>query len=296
VQTVNGAPLAALVVLFVAARVMLYFGLPGAPFIDLLFLPAIALSLAIPIAKKKNWRNLAFVPLLLLLAGCNAWFHATGNTVALRVAIDVIVVIIAVMGGRVIPSFTANALKLETKSVLDTPAVIATALVALAEPFDVRVFGVLSIVAGALNFVRMSRWHSFRTRSHPILWVLHFGYAFVALGLLLRGIGAFAPSWIATGPLHLLGVGAIGVLILGMITRVSLGHTGRMLVVPTSIAIAYGLVVIAALVRAIGPLITPTLYRGVLIVSGVAWTIAFAIFTLVYAPILLSPRVDGKPG
>lgn len=305
-QTTSGARLGALVFLFVAARVLVLFSawVPAAlvAAVDVAFLPAVALGLALPIVKKKNWRNLGFVPLLLLLSATNVLFHASSlhASLALRVAIDVILVIIVVMGGRVIPMFTANALKLEVKKTprLDWLSLIAMGAVAVLEvlPVDARALGVAAIVAGLANGARLVGWRPLATRGHPILWVLHIGYGWIAAGLLLKGVAAFVPAWISTAPTHALAVGAIGMLILGMITRVSLGHTGRMLAVTTSIATAYGVLALSAVLRALGPLTVPSLYPWLLIASGVAWTIAFAIFTLVYFPILIAPRIDGKPG
>lgn len=304
--TVSGAKLGALVALFLLGRVFVLFGasLPEALVVavDLAFLPAVAIALAMPIVRAKNWRNLAFVPLLLVLAAANTLFYLSPlrASAALRFALGVILVIITVMGGRVIPAFTANALRLEVRKTprLDAAAIAAVALSAILElaPVDPRVLGVAAIVAGVLNLARLSRWHPLATRAHSILWVLHLGYGWLALGLVLKGVTAFVPTWIPTASLHALAVGSIATLILGMMTRVSLGHTGRMLAVTTSIALGYVSLGVAALLRAIGPLVVPSAYRFLLIASGVAWTIAFAIFLIGYFPMLIAPRIDGKPG
>lgn len=306
VPTISGAPLGGLVALFVLGRVFVLFGgsLPAGlvAAVDLAFLPAVALALAIPIVKKKNWRNLAFVPLMLVLFVANAVFHFAPleASLVLRFAIDVILVIITLMGGRVIPMFTANALKVEVRknAVVDWAALGSVAVVALLEvaPLDPRVLGVASVIAGVINLVRLSGWKPLATLRTPILWVLHVGYAWLAIGLVLKGITPFVATWIPTASMHALAVGAIATLILGMMTRVSLGHTGRMLVVSAPISIAYVALVVATALRALGPLIAPSTYAFMLIASGVAWTVGFAIFTLVYLPMLIAPRVDGKPG
>ena len=122
------------------------------------------------------------------------------------------------------------------------------------------------------------------------------GYASIAIGLVLQGLAAFIPGWLPSAPTHALTVGAISVLILGMTSRVSMGHTGRMLTVPRSMAVAYGLLSLAALVRAVGPLVLPSAYMAELVLSGTLWAAAFGVFTVVYLPILTSPRADGKPG
>lgn len=304
-QTATGRVLGALVALFVLGRVVVLFSARLPPMlvaaVDVAFLPAVAAALAVPIIRKRNWRNLGFVPLLLTLSAANVLFHAAPlhASVALRVALDVILVIVILMGGRVIPSFTANALRVEVRKtpVLDALSLGAMAAVTLLELSPVpRIAGAMAIVAGVANGARMTAWHPLRTRKQPILWVLHVGYAWLALGLVLKGVAAFVPSWISTAPMHALAVGALSVLILGMMTRVSLGHTGRMLVVPSSIAVAYEVLVVTAVLRAVGPLVAPSAYRVLLIASGVGWMVAFAIFTLVYLPILIARRTDGKAG
>lgn len=304
--TPSGARLAALVGLWALGRVAIFWdGVLPRPLVaavDLAFLPAVALAIGIPIVKAKSWRNLGFVPLLLLLGAANLAFHGWPSVAsrAVRFALDVVLVIVAVMGGRVIPSFTANALRLEIpkRPALDRAAVASTMAVAILElvPEAVPLQAIVAIGAGALHGARMLPWRSFATRARPILWVLHLGYAWLALGLVLQGVAFFVPHWIPSAPLHALAVGAIATLILGMTTRVGLGHTGRLLEVSPAIVIAYVLLTIAALVRGVGPLVAPTLYAPALVVSGVAWALAFAIFTIVYLPILIAPRVDGKPG
>lgn len=305
--TPSGAPLAALVALWMLGRVAVLFdgaiphGLAAA--VDLAFLPALALALARPIVKSKNWRNLAFVVLLLLLFGANLLFHVgplAWTSRATKLGVDIIVLVIVVMGGRVIPSFTAGALGVEVRKrpLLDWASLVAMAIVTALElvPDAERVAGVAAIVAGVLSAARMASWRSLATRKQPILWVLHVGYAWIAVGLVLQGLAVFIPQWMKTAPTHALTVGAIGLLILGMTSRVSMGHTGRMLVVPPSMATAYGLLSLAALVRVAGPLVLPSAYLAELVLSGLLWAAAFGVFTVVYLPILTSPRVDGKPG
>ncbi|MGZ3420548.1 MAG: NnrS family protein [Polyangiales bacterium] len=304
--TASGATLAGLVLLWFLGRTAFLFEAwlpPGvAAAIDLAFLPILAFSIAMPIVRAKVWRNLGFVPLLLLLFATNLLFHLSpaSQSRALRVSIDIVLLIVVLMGGRVIPSFTANATKLDVRKrpALDWLSFGSMASVAVLELLEVspKVFAIAAIVAGVTNLARMFFWHSTATRKQPILWVLHVGYAWLGLGLLLRGIAVFVPSWPATAPLHLLSVGAIATLILGMMARVSLGHTGRMLAVRGSIAFAFVALTVAALVRGLGPLVAPSAYLWLLVVSGGAWSLAFAIFTAVYAPILTSPRIDGKPG
>jgi uncharacterized protein involved in response to NO len=305
--TPSGAGLAVLVGLWLLGRIAVLLDgvLPPAlaATLDLSFLPAVAVSIARPIVRARNFRNLGFIGLLGLLFGANLLFHLgppEWASRATRLGVDVVLLVIVVMGGRVIPTFTGNALgvTVSRSPLLDWGSLASMALVTAADlsSMPARLAGVTSLVAGALNGARMLRWHSLSTRRTPILWVLHVGYAWLAVGLVLQGLAAFVPSWIATAPTHALTVGAIGVLILGMTSRVSLGHTGRMLVVSRPIAAAFGLLVLSAVVRSLGPLVLPAAYVGELVVSGVLWTAAFGVFVVVHAPILTSRRVDGKPG
>jgi len=302
--TPSGSLLGALAGLWLLGRVaMSIAGLlpaPVAPIVDLAFVPALALAIGVPIVRAKNWRNLAFIPLLLMLFGANLAFHLNSSTRLLRFALDVIVVIVLVVGGRVIPMFTGNAIKMEVRKRpwLDWASVVAMAPVALFDlvPGGERGYAFAAIAAGVLAFARMTTWRTSKTRTLPIVWVLHVSWAWIALGLVLQGAAVFVPQWPSTAPMHAVAVGAVSTMILGMMTRVSLGHTGRMLVVPRSITFGYVVLTFAALARALGPLVLPRLYVTWLVSSGIAWGIAFAIFTVVYLPILGTPRVDGKPG
>jgi uncharacterized protein involved in response to NO len=304
--TLSGAPLGGLVGIWALGRVAILFSarLPHTlvALVDVAFLPALAIAIAAPVVRARNWRNLGFVPLLLLLAGANAVFHTAPlwSSRVLRFAIDVVLVIIVVLGGRVIPSFTANALRVDVRKrrVLDWASLASMFAVTVLDPIPPLrgAFGVAAIIAGVIHLVRLAGWHPLATRKQPILWVLHLGYAWLALGLVLVGVGAFVPRWNPTAPLHALAVGCIAMLILGMTSRVSLGHTGRRLIVNAPMIAAYALLATAAVLRSVGPIVAPAAYAWLLVASGAAWALAFALFAVVYAPILTAPRVDGKSG
>lgn len=303
----SGMHLAALAMLWLLGRLALAIDAGSlrwlAVAIDLSFVPTLALVLALPIAKARNWRNLGFVGLLLVLFGANLLFHLGGGDAysrATRLAVYAVLLIIVLMGGRVIPSFTESALKVRARRVvaLEWGSLVSVAVMAVLTlvPGAERAAGVASLIAGLLNGARMLGWRSGSTLNAPILWVLHLGYGWLVVGLMLTGIVMWMPGWPSSAPLHALTVGAIGMLILGMMSRVSLGHTGRMLVVHPAIAVAFGLLALSAAVRAFGPLVWPEQVLPELWVSGTLWTAAFGIFTVVYLPILAAPRVDGKPG
>ncbi len=308
--TASGLRLAALVGLWLAGRlVMLGAGvLPtiAVVIVDIAFLPLLAASLIPSLWRAQAWRNLTLIGLIGILALANMQVHLAaldvtvgGAQLGQRLGLAAILMLMVVVGGRVIPAFTRNALpQLDVRSWVwvDRLAVALTLgyLVSVLLPFGARVSGVVALAAGVTIAVRMTPWCSFGTRAAPILWVLHLGYAWIAVGLALSGAAMLVPGIPVSAGTHALGVGAIGTLTLGMMSRVALGHTGRALIVRSPIVWAYGLVTLAAGMRMAAALF-PAQFM-LLIVAGFAWAIAFAIFAAVYWPILVRPRADGRPG
>jgi uncharacterized protein involved in response to NO len=151
-------------------------------------------------------------------------------------------------------------------------------------------------VLGILAVARAARWGSVHTARVPLLWILHVGYAWIPIGLLLRAMPLVGvPVWgsLAT---HAFTVGAIGALTLGMMARVALGHTGRMLTPSPAMTWAFGAITLAAVARVFVPLVAIEWHFIALLVAGSLWTLAFVIYLVVYTPVLSAPRVDGKPG
>jgi uncharacterized protein involved in response to NO len=310
-----GRPLKVMVALWLAGRVAmaltdtLPFWLTAA--MELSLLPMLLLLLAPPIVRARN-RNLPILAVITLLWLIDAAFMRalqTGDILlaagAARVAVDLVLMLVVVIGGRIVPAFTANALRrigadvapvsrgwLEVMAIGSVAAIVLCDLVA---PDSVPA-GVLAGVAAAAHAARLAGWRSFRVRGEPILWVLHVGYAWVPVGLALKaawlsGDFAFAAKW-----QHALTFGAFGTLILAVMTRASLGHTGRPLVVARSIAVAYVLMTLGAVLRVFGGAWTPQYYLITLTAAGLAWSTAFLIFVWVYGPILMSTRLDGRQG
>jgi uncharacterized protein involved in response to NO len=154
--------------------------------------------------------------------------------------------------------------------------------------------GFAALAAGA-NGIRVAGWYTHRFWRMPLLWVLHLGYGWIVVGLLLKagaGLGVVPPQF----TIHAFTVGAIGVLTIGMMARVSLGHTGRPLNIGTAMALAFGLLNLAALARGLLPIFFPLWFPQLILASGALWSAAFLIFVIIYAPILAQPRIDGRPG
>jgi uncharacterized protein involved in response to NO len=312
-RPVSGVPLAALAVLWLAGRVAMspLPGIQGTPWLllDAAFFPALAIVLAVPLVRTRNYRNLQFLLMLALLASADAVFVSVqlgwlgpSPFDPLRFAANLVLLLIAVVGGRIIPAFTRNALlKSGVKCAiaplpwLDRASIAAVAAVIVADIVrpDSGLAGGLAALAAGLLAARASRWHGHRTLRMPIVWVLHagFGWLCVALALKATWLLAYAP-WAANW-LHALTAGAFGTMTLGVMTRVALGHTGRELVVARSIAAAYVLVIAGAALRVVGPTALPVYYAQVLAAAGVLWSAAFVIFLVVYAPMLVGPRPGG---
>ncbi|HKU44286.1 MAG TPA: NnrS family protein [Polyangiales bacterium] len=308
----RGPLLLALVVLWSAGRAVAFAGanLPAvlAAGIDLAFLPALALCVARPIGRTRNTRNAGMPVLLLVLAAANGLYWAGSSmpdALALlrgqRIALDVIAMLILVIGGRVIPGFTGNAVKglsIRSRNALDMLGVAALAgllvLDAAAPRSQAAAYG--AALAGLLNVLRLYGWGGARALGRPILAVLHTGFACTALALLLRGYALATGALTESTATHLLTVGGIGLMTLGMMARVALGHTGRQLTLHTSIVAAIAALALSALVRVLGAVLVPHHYATVLIVAGALWALAFGLYLIHYTPILIRPRVDGKLG
>lgn len=309
----RGGLLLALAGLWLAGRVACAVGgvLPPAlsAAIDLAFLPALALSVAWPIARTRNKRNAAMPVMLLVLAVANAllWLGVLrGDILAIvrgqRLALDAIALLIVVIGGRILPGFTANAVPgivARAHSALDTLGIAAMAVLLvldLSAPHS-KLAGYGAAVAGALNASRLWGWGGSRVLTRPILSVLHVGFGCTALSLVLRAFALLTGAIIESTATHMLTVGGIGLMTLGMMARVALGHTGRALVLPSSIVLALYCVALSALIRVLGPVLAAQHYALVLWLSGGLWTFAFVLYLVHYTPILLGPRVDeNRPG
>lgn len=273
--------------------------------LDLAFLPALAAILAVPLVRQGMARNLVFVPILLALAAANLLFHlqvlgvaATGRTGEL-LAVDLIVLLIAIIGGRVLPFFVGRALP--GAAPVSRPTLDALCLGAIVALTALRLLGAdetLRVVAGlaaALHAARLAGWHDSRIWSTPLLWVLYLGYAWLVIGFAMTALSGVAPH-LAPLALHAFTAGAMGSMTLGMMTRVSLGHTGRPLVASQATLLGFAAILLAGLARVLAPAVAPRLYHDLILVAGAAWIAAFLPFVTAFARILTQPRPDGRPG
>jgi uncharacterized protein involved in response to NO len=263
--------------------------------LDAAFALAVAWGIGRPIVATRN-HNWYFIVFVLALGAASILFQAYPQ-IALAAGLDVVLLVIAIMGGRVIPSFTNNAIpgaRARRSKWIEYGALGSVVVILLFDLVRLPVWPI-ALAAAALHAARLALWAPMATRGRPILWILHLSYAWVAVHLLLRGLAGFdlVSAGLAT---HALTVGAIGGLTLGMMTRTARGHTARPLHVGPWETAAYALVHVAAFARVLVPLAWPAGYALLVVSSGVLWSVAFALFTVVYIPILSRPRLDGQPG
>lgn len=308
--TAEGGALAMLVALWIAGRVGMLVPdeLPRyvPAILDLAFIPALIVACARPILATRSRRNYGFLVLLTGLSIANAAVHAAALGFApVRcqrqgnwAAVDILVIALVVMTGRVVPMFTRNAIRSEDvrgSPPLERLATIAVVLILAMETLEAppKAVGVASCLAGVLAALRMASWGTRRTLHEPLLWILHAGSIWIAIGLILRGAASFSPVPLGSG-LHALTAGAIGTLTLGMMSRVAQGHTGRPLAVPPQIAVAFGAVALGGVIRVLAPVFWAGMLAP-LVVAGLLWSAAFAVYLVSYAPVLAAARVDGQP-
>ncbi|MGZ8453638.1 MAG: NnrS family protein [Candidatus Binatia bacterium] len=309
--TAQGWSLVALTLIWCLARILPFF--PSAlsaemiALVDLSFLPALAVGIGVPLVRRGDRRNLLFLPLIAVFWLANLLVHLALLGFAPNLAhqavllgLDLVVLLIVIMGGRVIPFFTEGALqgvRIKRWSVIEWFTIISVIAFTLAEFLfiDPRIAGVFAGVAAIANGIRLGGWYTHRLWRVPLLWVLHLGYSWIVVGFTLKagsGLAVIPPQF----TLHAFSLGAIGVLTMGMMARVSLGHTGRPLKVGPGMASAFAAVNLAAVTRGLLPILHPHWFSQLVILSGGLWLVGYAIFIVVYVPILLRPRLDGKPG
>ena len=305
-QTPRGMHLAALAALWLAARVLMWTGpAPLAVAVDVAFLPLCGVTFLRILRRAKSVRNYGLAIALLVLGTINAGFHAAllcgEPLVALRcldAAAGLVCVFVTVIGGRVFPMLTANAipdLRVRTVVWAERAIVPATALavVVLAAPVEGIVPAIVFAAAAVLHGARWSGWDTRRTLRTPMVAILHVAYGFLPIGFAMLAAAALGWGSRSTA-LHALTAGAIGCAIVGMITRTALGHTGRLLRTGGAENFAYAAIALAAIVRVAGPALLP---RGVWIGAASAlWVAGFAAYLWRYTPWLMTARVDGREG
>jgi uncharacterized protein involved in response to NO len=298
---VNGWPLAALAALWLAGRAAVFFsaviGGVVAAAIDVAFLAALAAIAVREIVAGRNWRNLRVLIVLGVLIAANILFHAEALLAGaadygVRLAIGAVILLISLIGGRIVPSFTGNWLARNNPGRRPAPfsrfdmvtvAASALALVAWIAAPSHRISGALLLIAGLTQLARLTRWAGDRVFADRLVLVLHVGYAFVSLGFLLLGASSFLGAVPRSAGIHAWTAGAFGLMTLAVMTRATLGHTGRPLDAGLGTQAIYGLVLAAAVLRIVASF---TGSMALIEAAGIAWVVGFALFVLLYGRLL----------
>jgi uncharacterized protein involved in response to NO len=305
-STPSGVPLMALAALWVWGRVLVLtpFAMTAAV-VNAAFPVAVAVAIGIPLLRSRNVRNYFFVGLLVLMGMLILAVHLAlqdrfqlAPRLGLQLALDVVLFIMVVMGGRVIPMFTNNGVPgvdATRHALVEKFALGAVILLFAADLLQLSqiVIAMIAMIGALAHGVYL--WKPWRTLTTPLVWILHAAYAWIVLYLALRGLSALE---LLTGSYatHALTVGAIGGLTLGMMTRTARGHTGRPLVADGFELTVFLLIQAAAVVRVFGGIASPGLYMVSVQVSALLSAAAFGLYAVRYWPILTRPRLDGKPG
>ena len=311
--TPAGPALAALVIAWLAGRLFMVTGPPVlAALVDVLYVPLLAVAVARPIIKSRNQRNYKIVVLLALIALCNIVYHLAAMGPApgwlahttIIVALDLLTILYAIVAGRVIPAFTRNAIAGSDPRSSTWVEVVAFGSLILIIVVNISsdwmqvpalLTNALVIIAAVAHTFRLAYWQPYKTVGNPLLWMLPVAYSWLPLALLLRALAQYsmiAPSaWI-----HALTIGAISGMMLAMMARSALGHTGRELRASGMDMAAIVFLQLAGIVRVLASVMPADTYFGMVVASGVLWVLAFGTFLYRYLPMLVQPRIDGKPG
>jgi uncharacterized protein involved in response to NO len=310
-----GRPLITVTCVWLAGRIAFacaaWLPLPVLAVAELAFVPALMVLVSPPLLRARNRNTPLLLVLVLFWATDAAFVFALWRedvmlaVTALRAGINLVLLLITVIGGRIVPSFTASALRAQgvdpgtrVSPALERIVIGAMAVVLIVDvvaPGTALAAGVAGIAAVA-QAARLIGWRGFRTLRQPIVWVLHAAYAWLPVGLVLKAVYLWSGASWAVHWLHALTVGTAATMILAVMTRAALGHTGRPLVVPKPVTLAYGLLLLAAVTRVFAPAFAVIPYRLTVAAAAGLWIAAFVLFVVVYTPILVRPRADGRPG
>ena len=313
VPGVKGARLLFLVLLWLSARILIFFNVGAGSWwvgvVDLTFLPTAAFFLALSIVKVRQYRNLFFVPILLLMSLSNAYMHygiysvdPEWLAIGSRAMVILVAALMCVLGGRVFPMFTANGTK--TKKVMPWAWLEKFSLFLMAVlvmififmiPLPRQVIAVVFLMAALAHLLRWARWRFWVTFKTPLVWSLHLAYFCIPLGLALFAFHfmGYLPTF--SLPTHVITVGGMGGMILSMMSRVSLGHTGRAIQASPLDAAAFVLIFLALIFRTVSAQWAAYSTESLLMAAAL-WCVAYGLFLIKYLPMLIRPRPDGRPG
>jgi uncharacterized protein involved in response to NO len=311
-QTLHGYPLLLLVLVWLAARILFFTGdmntLPFQALLDSGFFIGLIASLLLPITRTRQWKQLGILSMLLLLMVSNLVFHAglsgaieDGVRMGLYSGVYLIIALVLVMASRVFPFFIERGVgypvKITNRAWLDVSGLFLYLAFWLAEMIqaDSTAVAVCAFALTIVHVLKMAGWYTRGLWRKPLLWVLYLGYGWIVAGFALKAAVVLGVS--PTLSLHAFAYGGIGVLTLGMMSRVSLGHTGRSVAEPPpGLTLMFSVLMIGAVTRVLLPLLDPAHYTLWIGLAQGLWLIAFLLFLYRFLPMLLQPRPDGQPG
>jgi uncharacterized protein involved in response to NO len=312
IPTPTGIVLALLLAAWLLARLLMLFAPPqlAALFVvDVGFDLALAVLLSVPLMQARQWKQLGVVSKVMLLGAANALFYlgtlgllADGVRWGLYSGLYLILSLIFLMARRVVPFFIERGagypVQLTNRAWVDRASLVLLLAFWLVEVFSpwTHLASVLAALLVVVHALRLMGWHTVGIWKKPLLWVLFLGYGSMVFGFLLRAMSSVLPlsPYLAV---HAFAVGGIGLMTAGMMARVALGHTGRSVQEPPGVvSIVFGLLVVALIARVMLAWALPQWYPVWVELAALAWVLAFAVFGVVYGPMLIKPRVDGQPG
>jgi len=313
----KGFKLLALVLLWLSGRILFAvsgslsvpYGLVAA--VDISFLLVLGISITITLVQHRNYRNLILVAIIALLITGNSLVHIGIGRYdfelvqkGLNLGFNVITLMMIVIAGRITPAFSINWLKqqnrnfdaVQTVKILDSTCIGSLVILIIVNLFFNELWLVTVLIfAGAANLIRLLLWAGWKVKSEPLLWVLHLGYFWIVTALFIRGFGILFESVPDSLWQHTLGVGAMGTLIFGVMTRVAVGHTGRKIkLVRFGVFIYIGIALSTILRLAVAVKWLP--FQPGILLTSLCWVAACVLFLILYWPILSKPRIDGRPG
>lgn len=307
----RGLPIAWLVACWLVGRGAMFFSntmpVAASAALDMLFPLLLCILTAREIFATGNKRNYKIVAVTAILAGLNLVYHLGvagvlpgGDYIALYLLIHMVVLLVTVIAGRVVPNFTANWLRGQgankfpvINQAVDGLAITLTILTGLVAVFypDRLLLGVVAMLAALIHTYRVSQWCGLQTVRNPLLFILHVAYLWLPASYAMMSLASFGWAFTPTAALHGLTMGGIGSMILAMMTRVPLGHTGRALHASRLTVVAYVVLLVAICIRVISPWNAAN-YLGMIELAAAGWSLAFCIYIWVYWPILSGPRID----
>ena len=305
---IKNKPLAILVFLWILGRVgfltTAIFGTITTSLMDLPFLIVLVLVIMREIVSGKNWRNLPVIILILFFTLGNILVHLQIHEIidsaelGMRLSIFLLSILLALIGGRIVPSFTRNWLAQNKANKFPRPfgnfdkiSLISLVVFVFAQVIipHHQATSLLALLAGLLHGIRFIRWKVWMTLTEPLIWILHVGYMWLCVALVLIGFSGLTDFVPYTSSYHALTVGAFSTMILAVMTRASLGHTGRTIKATLGTTTIFIFITIAAILRVYEPFINES-GSLILSLSGIFWTLSFALFIFIYFPILTQPR------